>query len=245
MRKTLDQNPGRFWYLNNGITIVCDAVSLESEGGAHRITLTNPQVINGQQTTYALAASRKGASKARVSVRAIGLPRGDQPADWKAYEEMVASVVRATNSQNQITQSDLRSNDRLQVHIERELHKRNYHYVRKRAAPSERGGQQYEWGLSKFDVAKAVMTCEAGTVVHNEGREVLFADRYYEGIFDRPIDRLLTHLWFYRSVDGLARGRAEWQAAKYVACEFMWDEFSPFVLQHQRHFIEMSETWDP
>ncbi len=53
MRKTLNKEPQYFWYFNNGITIVCDSARKTSERGETILRVTNPQVINGQQTTRA------------------------------------------------------------------------------------------------------------------------------------------------------------------------------------------------
>ncbi len=50
IRKTLRKDPASFWYLNNGITIVCDDAMLESSSGHERMVISNPQIINGQQS---------------------------------------------------------------------------------------------------------------------------------------------------------------------------------------------------
>ena len=60
MEETLAHEPEYFWYYNNGITIVCDAKQ-ESSRGQSLLRVTNPQVINGQQTTRTLSRIvRKG-----------------------------------------------------------------------------------------------------------------------------------------------------------------------------------------
>jgi hypothetical protein len=55
MRDTLKEKPERFWYYNNGITIVCDRATRIQERGKDRLRIENPQIINGQQTTRVLA----------------------------------------------------------------------------------------------------------------------------------------------------------------------------------------------
>ena len=65
MEATLQKEPEYFWYYNNGITIVCDEAKQESSRGRQILRVTNPQVINGQQTTRTLAARRREAARWR------------------------------------------------------------------------------------------------------------------------------------------------------------------------------------
>ncbi len=56
MVDTLKTEPTRFFYYNNGITILCDEAKRESHQGKDILHVSNPQVINGQQTTRTLSA---------------------------------------------------------------------------------------------------------------------------------------------------------------------------------------------
>ena len=51
LRETLQSNPGKFFYYNNGITIV---VSDFSELGENMIKLHAPQIVNGAQTSNSI-----------------------------------------------------------------------------------------------------------------------------------------------------------------------------------------------
>ena len=68
-------------------------------------------------------------------VKVISVP--DEPEEL--YDELVSRIVRASNSQNQILNSDLISNDQHQVRLERELRNLNYLYIRKRESKGEAG----------------------------------------------------------------------------------------------------------
>ena len=245
MRQTLRHEPKRFWYLNNGVTVVCDHAEFESSGGRERLTLSNPQIINGQQTTRVLASVPRDAAKASVSVRVISVARGTHDKDFASYEDMVARIVKATNSQNRIRPSDLRSNDRLQVTLERELQKLGYHYQRKRAAPEELAalGMQYEWRIKKEQLALAVTGCNSATRGRTLGREPLFEDPYYKQIFGDSPKYLLTCFWMSKLVDWIARGSTERQWAKYVVLHFMWEDLRVDISSHQDDFIETFERW--
>ena len=75
MLETLDEEPDRFFYYNNGVTIVCDRAEKKTSRGRDVLQVSNPQVINGQQTTRTLASSMKNAGKAAVLVKVICVPR--------------------------------------------------------------------------------------------------------------------------------------------------------------------------
>ncbi|HEX6666281.1 MAG TPA: AIPR family protein [Solirubrobacterales bacterium] len=241
IRRTLRKDPVSFWYLNNGITIVCDDAILECSSGHERIVISNPQIINGQQTSYALSAEPRGAARAHVSVRLINVAREGKADDFAAYDAMVAKIVEATNSQNKIKASDLRANDRLQVGLERSLRRLGYFYQRKRAAPAEvaRLAGQHEWKVTKEAVAKAVVGCENAFLVRR-GTDQLFEEPLYRRIFSRAPRQLLCCWWLSKAVDWAARGTNE-QPAKYVVLQFLWADLGPIIRANQRPFIDMFE----
>ena len=63
MVATLEKEPERFFYYNNGITIVCDEAERKSSQGRDFMQVGNPQIINGQQTTRTLAAFPQNAAQ--------------------------------------------------------------------------------------------------------------------------------------------------------------------------------------
>ena len=73
MEETLKKEPERFFYYNNGVTIICDEAERKSSGGRDILQVANPQVINGQQTTRTLAAQqyRIAATRAELGTRTI------------------------------------------------------------------------------------------------------------------------------------------------------------------------------
>lgn len=89
IRETLQNNAQRFVLLNNGITIVCDEV----QEGNRKISITNPQIVNGCQTCNVLfQCKREGINidKAYVIIKVIG----------SANHEIVNNIVKGTNRQN-------------------------------------------------------------------------------------------------------------------------------------------------
>ncbi|ACV79025.1 AIPR family protein [Nakamurella multipartita] len=98
---TLTDTPGKFWYFNNGLTVLCDRISKAPLGGADRrlgrFTVEGASIVNGAQTAGSLArfsAAAGDLAEVRVLVRFISLE--NSPADF------AKDVTRATNTQNRI-----------------------------------------------------------------------------------------------------------------------------------------------
>lgn len=217
MAKTVRSEPENFWYYNNGVTIVCDEAKREVESGLDVLRVERAQVINGQQTTRTL--ERTPSRGASVLVKVIRIPRA--AGDHARYEDLVSSIVRATNWQNPITPSDLVSNDYMQVYLERELRKRGYQYLRKRESKSEArrsAGSQINFQISKFELAQAVAASEFDPAIVRQGKEALFDGRSYRTIFKtESVDFYLKRYWLLRHVAGVAYGRSrEFKYAKWL-----------------------------
>jgi hypothetical protein len=237
MEATLAKEPEYFWYYNNGVTIVCDDATHESSRGKNILRVTNPQVINGQQTTRTLSrAARKGA-RASVLMRVIRIPReGDENA--RSFETLVSQIVSATNWQNAIRASDLMSNDRRQIEIERNLRKVNYLYLRKRMTKGEArraGGSRHMRMIKKEELAQAVAGCDLDPSIVREGKERLFEERWYGQIFPTAnVDYYLSRYWLMREVSYAARGYPERAYAKWLVLNFLWRSLDPITRARAR-----------
>ena len=232
MRDTLEHEPGNFWYYNNGITLVCDRAERRSVGGQDVMHVENPQVINGQQTTRTLSDAVRSNSPACVIVRAIEIPRETRE-DFERYDILVSRIVAATNWQNPIFASDLMSNDRRQVELEREFRKLNYCYLRKRQSKSEarRYMAQHQRLLTKWEVAQAVAACELDpATVRREGKEGLFEEQFYPKVFPTgdPLFYILRHRLMHE-VGYASRGYPERAYAKWLVLHCMWSRLAPLV----------------
>jgi hypothetical protein len=230
--------------LNNGITVICDSANPGQSGGIDFLEVFNPQIINGQQTTYALHEAGKQARKSKVFVRVIEVSKRNKK-HWSDKEAMVASIVEATNSQNAIKAADLRSNDRTQVRLQRDLRKLGYFYVRK-------AGKAAEWDLAvqshprvkKEDVARAAMACEDSATLLNEGAQYLFEDEIYKDLFRLKPKQFLCRWWLMKAVGAEARGSGERQAGKFLVIEFVWEKLGAQIETHEDSFIQGCERGD-
>jgi uncharacterized FlaG/YvyC family protein len=113
-----------FWFLNNGITVVCDSFDLVQDPDNAMVKLKNLQIVNGCQTATTIALAQKEGTL-RPDVRILA----------RIYEtdnaELVSRIVLTTNNQNQISSRDLRANEPNQLDMEAGFNIHGYHYERK------------------------------------------------------------------------------------------------------------------
>jgi hypothetical protein len=249
MQTTLEKEPCNFWYYNNGITIICDKAHIVPIQGREVLRVTNPQVINGQQTTRMLHAGGKGCG-ASLLVRVFKVPResGD---DSNGFDTLVSNIVQATNWQNAIRPSDLMSNDRRQIEIERQLRKLNYLYVRKRQTKGEArrsAAAAHLFVIRKDELAQAVAACDLDPALVREGKENLFEERWYSHVFPNGDPGFyLCRYWLTRAVSRAARGDRERAYAKWLVINFMWSFLRSQVSAKSRQdaFRKENESWTP
>lgn len=118
---TIRNAPGHFWYLNNGVTVLCGTVRRRPVGGASRdagtFDCTDVSIVNGAQTVGVLtelaASNGDQLAAARVPIRLISLE--DCPAGFSM------DVTRATNTQNRVDSRNFVALDLEQERIRTEL----------------------------------------------------------------------------------------------------------------------------
>ena len=237
MLATLKNEPERFFYYNNGVTIVCDEAERKGAQGRDFMQVGNPQVINGQQTTRTLAASPQHAARASVLVKVIRVPR-DIDGDEDTFEGLVSRIVAGTNWQNAIKPSDLMSNDRRQIELERALRKIGYLYLRKRQSKEEARkivGRGQFFVVAKEEFAQAVAGCDLDPAVIRSGREKLFTEERYAQVFpNSDPDYYLPRYRLMREVTRGASGQPERGYAKWLVLNFIWPRVRPHANGRQK-----------
>ena len=236
IESTLKKEPYYFWYYNNGVTILCDEAKQITERGYKKLLVTNAQIINGQQTTRILALH--GDSEATILVKVFVVTR-DSKAEQARYGHLVSQIVSATNWQNAISQSDLKSNDIEQVRLERDMRKIGYQYLRKRQTISESKritGNRYRYFIKKEDMAQFVGACLLDPYEVRLGRNRLFEDDVYSNIFDgRPAAHYLTFYWLSRIVSWFSSGNIRRGYAKWHVINFIWSQIGKFLKRNEMH----------
>jgi hypothetical protein len=123
MDATISAAPEKFWYFNNGITILCESIGKAPMHGDGRnwgvFQCVGVSVVNGAQTVGVIwERARIGSSlfssgDGRVQVRLISLENG--PAAFGS------EVTFATNNQNEIKHRDFAALDDTQQNLAREM----------------------------------------------------------------------------------------------------------------------------
>jgi hypothetical protein len=108
--RTANERGQDFFYFNNGVSAICTDYSLEKG----RLVARGFQVINGAQTVGAL-------NKARENGEVEVLFRLTKAESVKTERGFNRDVIKYNNTQNLIKVSDFRSNDPIQLWLERRL----------------------------------------------------------------------------------------------------------------------------
>lgn len=179
IQTTLLDQPSKFFYYNNGITIVADDISYKEINGNSRIVLDikNFQVLNGGQTLRSIHLFNQenekyisnNLTKAEILVKILKV----------TDEKLKMEIGEYTNSQNSIKASDLKSVRKEQQELESYLAENNIAYIRKRGDIGENSSSmEYEIGMDRMG---QILLATSGypEAVSNKKREI-FTSRYDE-----------------------------------------------------------------
>lgn len=98
-----------FWWMNNGVTIIATKAGLNGD----TVTVENPQIVNGLQTSTQIAHHFNERPDDHRSVMVKIISSED--------EETRDKIIKATNSQNYVQPATLRATDKIQRDIEEAL----------------------------------------------------------------------------------------------------------------------------
>ena len=156
---TLLDSPEKFWYLNNGITALCDGFTKAAAGGtskkAGKFRFNGVSIVNGAQTVGCLATVNAEhpdqVADARVTVRFISLE--------SCPPEFSQEVTRGTNTQNRVERRDFVSLDPVQDRLVADLNLSGIRYAIKSGSETPRADQ----GFSVMDATIALACAHSDT----------------------------------------------------------------------------------
>lgn len=212
---TVSDNEERrnFWYYNNGISFVCRDFSVKGSIEPPILEVQGFQVINGCQTTVCLSEAKQRIQgwesipeEVQVVVRFIRAP-----------VKKVDLITLYTNSQNPVSETQLKSNDPIQKRLKNELAEFTpaYFYSIKEgdwqilSASEKRIFRNRTIKMS--DVAQAIYSFIADPAFARRWRNRLFSEKYYE-IFrkDLHVGELILPWRILRVINGkIAKYRRE------------------------------------
>ncbi len=116
----------QFFYLNNGITILCEQADYIPHSRSPIVSLTNLQIINGGQTSHSLfevyKENHEKVNSIDILVR-VCVANSEDPISQRISE--------TSNNQIPIGSRDLHSNDNIQRKLQEEFEELGYFYERK------------------------------------------------------------------------------------------------------------------
>ncbi len=182
-----------FWFLNNGVTIVCDSCDPVADPDNPMVKITNLQIVNGCQTATALAhAARDGTllSDTRVLLKI-----------FETTDPTLASrIVLTTNNQNRISTRDLKANDAVQQDMQRRFDCYNLlyeHKVNQYATINLAEGQKI---VSNEDVGQAYLAIALKKPGDARRRKYKVWTVNYDAIFSgRSVEPHVICLLLYRA----------------------------------------------
>lgn len=121
IKNTIENHPDKFWYYNNGITLIADKVKKSMAGGNAKdigsFQLSNISVVNGAQTVSSIGVTSESKKekliKVRVPIKIISLENTEP--NFGSY------VTKNNNRQNRIENRDFVSLDDQQIRLRTEL----------------------------------------------------------------------------------------------------------------------------
>ncbi|MBM4135680.1 MAG: AIPR family protein [Nitrospira sp.] len=183
-----DNEQQKFWYYNNGISFVCRNFSVKDDVNPPILEVQGFQVINGCQTTVCLSEAKQRAEgwenipdEVQIVVRFI-----------KAPVKEVDLITLYTNSQNPVSEIQLKSNDLIQKRLKEELARYSSPYFysikegdwQKLSAKEKRNFRDRVIEMS--EAAQAIYSFTNDPAFARRWKNKLFSEKYYE-IFRKDI----------------------------------------------------------
>lgn len=181
---TLTKEPSKFFFYNNGITIVAEDIDYKelNSGRRARLVLKDFQVLNGGQTLRTVHLFNQknpkyisdNLSKAEILVRIL-----------KVTEEPLKNKIgEYTNSQNAIKQSDLKALRKEQLELDTYLADHDILYVRKRGDVIQ-AGKDYKWTIGMERLGQILLAVQGYPEFVSNKKKEIFTTRY-EDLFGTP-----------------------------------------------------------
>ena len=167
----------QFWWLNNGITIIVEEIKESSS--AKKISIKNPQIVNGLQTSYSIFNYfHENNDKLEKENRSIFIKIIRIDPEEEGVE---LDITKATNRQNEIRDKDIRANDEVQKNIELYFKTKGKFYQRKDKYYTNRRMNKKDI-VTLFDLAKYVYTImfKDPVFTRNNPGKLLKDDKYNE-----------------------------------------------------------------
>lgn len=196
---TVQQTPEKFWYFNNGVTIIADSIEKSMIGGTNNILgsfkLINASVVNGAQTISSIGeigpSNLENLKKVYVLVRCISLH--DAPSQFGN------EVTKANNRQNRIENRDFVSQDPEQNRLREELAHDGITYSIVRTDAFVKSKQSFE--VEEATISLACASKNVALAVQAKRELGKFYEDLSKGIYKSIFNPSVTSRYVYNCVE--------------------------------------------
>ena len=128
IRRTLLDEPEKFFAYNNGLTVTATAIETNAQGDSLKITkLTNMQIVNGGQTTCVIFFSSKEKGFKDIDLSKVFVPmkltiidqsKAENIEELEKIDQFKSNIAEYANFQSAVNASDLMSNSPFHVRLQ-------------------------------------------------------------------------------------------------------------------------------
>ena len=151
IKRTIEENPTKFFMFNNGLTITAEKIDAEQVNAGRKVKLSinNFQVVNGGQTLRTIHIYNsenkdqitKNLSDSEILIRIF---------ETTSDKMLINKIAEYTNSQNAISNTDLKSLSPEQIQIEQFLKDHEIFYDRKTGDTGINDESKWKITMEKF-----------------------------------------------------------------------------------------------
>lgn len=176
IKDTLATEPGKFWYFNNGITMVCESYERNASHSINRdfgiFECKGVHIINGAQTVGSIGKFAQfenendevNLESVFVHIRIVSLENKEDDEVF-VDEKFADRITKTNNRQNKIENRDFISMEPVQKRIEKELKVEGINYHVSRSESEERNESSFD--VHESTVALACATdIDSSTTAH-------------------------------------------------------------------------------
>lgn len=174
----LDENESKkFFFYNNGITITCNKFDYQG----HRnmtIALNGIQIVNGSQTIHSLKDAMLEDKQYFDDISLLCRIYETENSSFKS------KIAEYTNSQNPVTNRDIRSIDIIQIKLEEDLKTYGYFYERKK---NQYKNEPKEKRIDSEKLGQAFLSYYNGMPAEAKNKKSVIFSSKYNDIFNDKI----------------------------------------------------------
>ena len=196
----------QFFYLNNGVTILCENVDYAPNTRSPHVGLTSFQIINGGQTSHSLFEVYKKSPDMLLTIELLV-----RICEAKKDSPLSEKISETSNNQIPVGNRDLHSNDIIQRKLEEEFETLGYFYERK---PNQYSEEDKNIVLNNELLGQLFMAYHFDMPSEAKNSKVKVFSDMYDQIFDGNIISALELLRLYKLYLPLLKIKKQIQSKK-------------------------------